>query len=81
MYNQSLHNSNNPSDSNLSSKKMKVTTPALLFCKSHKDSSSKLMSENNSSLINMNRSPMRMLNAKNNISMTKSPLLNRSNLI
>lgn len=80
MFNQSFHNQNNTSDSNPFSNKKKVTTPALLFCKSNKDSSSKFMSENNSSLINTNRSPMRMSNTKSNISLNRSPLMNRSNL-
>lgn len=43
MFTQSMHNSNYPTDYGFSSSKKKATTPALLFFKSNKDSSSKVL--------------------------------------
>lgn len=80
MFNQSLHNSNYPSDCGFSSSKKKATTPALLFFKSQKDPSSKVLSENNSSIINTNRSPLRASNAKNISLISRSPLMNKSGI-
>ena len=80
MYTQSMHNSNYPSDYGFSSSKKRTTTPALLFFKSNKDPSSKFLTENNSSILNTNRSPMRASNAKNNSLISRSPLLNKSGI-
>lgn len=77
MFNQSMLGSNHPSD-NFSSSKKKASTPALIFVKSQKDS--KTLTENNSALINTNRSPMRALNGKNPTLSGKSPLLSKSNI-
>ena len=81
MFNQSMHNSNYPSDCGFSSSKKKATTPALLFFKSNKDQPSKVLTENNSSILNTNRSPMRASNAKHNSIISRSPLLNKSGLL
>lgn len=80
MYPQSMHNSNYPSDCGFSSSKKKITTPALLFFKSNKDPSSKVLTENNSSILNSNRSPLRASNAKNHSLISRSPLLNKSGI-
>lgn len=80
MFNQSMHNSNYLSDSAFSSSKKKATTPALLFFKSNKDQPSKILTENNSAILNTNRSPLRASNAKNNSMISRSPLLNKSRL-
>lgn len=75
-----MQSSNHPSESGFESSKKKATTPALLFFKPNKDPSSKLLTENNSSVININRSPMRISNSKNSL-ISKSPLLSKSNII
>ena len=79
MLKHAFNNSCHIEETSFSSNKKKLTTPALLFCKSNKDSSVKNMSENNPSLYNTNRSPLRSSNAKNDSFISRSPLINKSN--
>ncbi len=76
MFSQSMLGSNYPTDNPFSSSKKKTSTPALIFFKSQKDTKN---IENNSSLINTNRSPIRNSNAKNHSLLARSPLLSNSN--
>ncbi len=80
MFSQSMFGSNYPTDPAFSSSKKKNSTPALIFFKPQKDTSSKNLSENNSALINTNRSPMRTCNPKNMPLLSRSPLLSKSSV-
>ena len=56
--NKYLNSSNHQESDRFSSTKKRITTPALLFCKST-TKETKFVNENNSSLMNKNKSPIR----------------------